>query len=61
MYGQYLLGTSVVLFSTYLYTKPDRSSAEPTRVADFEKTAVGGDSDYYYEDRPSPLVRPHIG
>ncbi|KAF2276929.1 nucleotide-sugar transporter [Westerdykella ornata] len=48
----YLVGTSVVLFSTYLYTKPERGSAEPSMVAEFEKTAVGGNSDYFYDDRP---------
>jgi hypothetical protein len=37
------VGTCVVLFATYLYTKPDRSSGaqSPVRLAQLEKTVVG--------------------
>ncbi|KAH7384519.1 nucleotide-sugar transporter-domain-containing protein [Pyrenochaeta sp. MPI-SDFR-AT-0127] len=37
----FFLGTCVVLFATYLYTKPERSSLQsPMRIADFEQTTV---------------------
>ncbi|KAG9188958.1 hypothetical protein G6011_05826 [Alternaria panax] len=37
----FFLGTCVVLFATYLYTKPERGSQpSPVRIADFEKTTV---------------------
>ncbi|KAI4950056.1 hypothetical protein J4E91_004712 [Alternaria rosae] len=37
----FFLGTCVVLFATYLYTKPERGSQSlPVKIADFEKTTV---------------------
>ena len=45
---QFFLGTCVVLFATYLYTKPERGSQTSTvRIADFEKTTV----DRSYDDQ----------
>jgi drug/metabolite transporter (DMT)-like permease len=39
--SQFFLGTCVVLFATYLYTKPERGTQpSPVRIADFEKTTV---------------------
>jgi UDP-galactose transporter len=38
---QFFLGTCVVLFATYLYTKPERTlQAPPPRIAELEKTMV---------------------
>jgi UDP-galactose transporter len=45
---QFFIGTSVVLFATYLYTKPDHASTpRPIKIADYEKTTV--------DHSPSPL------
>lgn len=41
----YLVGTAVVLSATYLYSKPERGSGSELRIAEFEKTTVGGDFD----------------
>lgn len=38
--GQFFLGTCVVLFATYLYTKPERGMQSSVPIADFEKTTV---------------------
>ncbi|KAF1936967.1 nucleotide-sugar transporter [Clathrospora elynae] len=46
----FFLGTCVVLFATYLYTKPERSTqTSPVIIADFEKTMVDRSS-YDYDD-----------
>ncbi|KAF2853126.1 hypothetical protein T440DRAFT_444900 [Plenodomus tracheiphilus IPT5] len=53
----FFLGTSVVLFATYLYTKPERTDHQsPLRIAEFEKTTTerspthgGYDADYARE------------
>ena len=37
---QFFLGTCVVLFATYLYTKPERGMQPSVPIADFEKTTV---------------------
>ncbi|RAR07973.1 atp-dependent dna helicase mer3 [Stemphylium lycopersici] len=36
----FFLGTCVVLFATYLYTKPERGMQSSVPIADFEKTTV---------------------
>ncbi|CAO2655706.1 Nn.00g045090.m01.CDS01 [Neocucurbitaria sp. VM-36] len=48
----FFLGTCVVLYATYLYTKPERSSLQaPLRIANFEKTTVDhSPSPYEYND-----------
>ncbi|KAF1363041.1 nucleotide-sugar transporter [Lizonia empirigonia] len=39
--GSFFIGTLVVLFATYLYTKPDHNSRQgPVRLASFEKTTI---------------------
>ncbi|KAF2089405.1 nucleotide-sugar transporter [Saccharata proteae CBS 121410] len=44
----YIVGTSIVLFSTYLYTKNERGARPPPiRIADYEKTIVGGEPSYF--------------
>jgi UDP-galactose transporter len=52
----YLTGTAVVLFSTYLYSKPERGQlgqVPPLKIADYEKTTIDGNPKYY-EERKSP-------
>lgn len=36
---QFFIGTCVVLYATYLYTKPDRGSQSPVQIATLDKTA----------------------
>ncbi|USP81700.1 ATP-dependent DNA helicase MER3 [Curvularia clavata] len=44
----FFLGTSIVLFATYLYTKPERGMQQSTvKIANFEKTTV----ERSYDDR----------
>jgi UDP-galactose transporter len=51
---QFFLGTCVVLFATYLYTKPERGSQlSPVRIADFEKTTVDRSLDANMPRSPS--------
>jgi UDP-sugar transporter A1/2/3 len=40
--SKFVVGTALVLLSTYVYTLPDRKLARPVpiRVASFEKTAI---------------------
>lgn len=60
----FFLGTCIVLFATYLYTKPERGMQQSSvKIADFQKTTV----ERPYEDRgydnvppsPSSFDRPH--
>ncbi|KAH9864276.1 hypothetical protein J1614_010210 [Plenodomus biglobosus] len=58
----FFIGTSVVLFATYLYTKPERTDHQsPLRIAEFEKTVAerspsqgGYEADYARVDQGSP-------
>ncbi len=51
---QFLAGTIVVIFATYLYSCPERSRPAPLKIVDLEKTAIGRDS--RYEDRSRPTT-----
>lgn len=55
----FFLGTCVVLFATYLYTKPERSSLQsPMRIADFEQTTVDRNpSSYDYQEIQSSVMK----
>ncbi|KAI1688520.1 UDP-galactose transporter [Pyrenophora tritici-repentis] len=57
----FFLGTCVVLFATYLYTKPERGSQTSTaRIADFEKTTVDRSyDDQLLDSRPKSPTRFH--
>ncbi|KAF2137570.1 uncharacterized protein K452DRAFT_353417 [Aplosporella prunicola CBS 121167] len=43
----YLIGTSIVLFATYLYSSHDRNRPPPIKIAEYEKTIVGADAGYF--------------
>ncbi|KAJ9666609.1 UDP-galactose transporter Gms1 [Coniosporium apollinis] len=47
MSSSYLAGTSIVLLATYLYSSQDRLRPPPIRIAEYEKTTVGGDPSYF--------------
>ncbi|EFQ88552.1 hypothetical protein PTT_15519 [Pyrenophora teres f. teres 0-1] len=57
----FFLGTCVVLFATYLYTKPERGSQTSTaRIAEFEKTTVDSSyDDQLLDSRPKSPTRFH--
>lgn len=56
--ANYVIGTSIVLFSTYLYTSQDRLRPPPIRIADYEKTTIDGNPSYFDLERTSaPLVK----
>ncbi|KAF2193463.1 nucleotide-sugar transporter [Zopfia rhizophila CBS 207.26] len=56
--ASYLIGTSVVLFATYLYTNQDRARPPPIRIADYEKTTIDGNPSYFDLERASaPLAK----
>lgn len=44
---QYLLGTAVVFFATYLYGSEERPRPPPIVIADYEKTTIGGEPSYF--------------
>jgi len=58
---QYLIGTSIVLLATYMYTHQDRRRPPPIRIAEYEKTTIDGNPSYFdFERAPSPLAKaPH--
>ncbi|KAF2651304.1 nucleotide-sugar transporter [Lophiostoma macrostomum CBS 122681] len=45
--ASFLLGTSVVLYATYLYTSPDRRLPVTVKIADYEKTTIDGNPSYF--------------
>ncbi|KAF2003592.1 nucleotide-sugar transporter [Amniculicola lignicola CBS 123094] len=50
--ASYIIGTSVVLFATYLYSSGDRKrTPPPVRIADYEKTTIDGNPSYFDSDR----------
>ncbi|KAF2488472.1 nucleotide-sugar transporter [Lophium mytilinum] len=49
--AHYLLGTSVVLFATWLYSSNDRMRPPPIRIADYEKTTIDGNPSYFDLER----------
>ncbi|KAF2874303.1 nucleotide-sugar transporter-domain-containing protein [Massariosphaeria phaeospora] len=54
----YLLGTSVVLFATYLYSAPERTRPSPIRIAEFEKTTIDGNPSYFNSQQGSLAKSP---
>jgi UDP-galactose transporter len=56
---QFFVGTSVVLFATYLYTKPDHTSTpRPIKIVDYEKTTVDhSPSSLDYQDARRSLTQ----
>lgn len=42
----YLIGTCIILFSTWLYSSEDRLRRPPIRIANYEKTTIDGNSSY---------------
>ncbi|KAF2706279.1 nucleotide-sugar transporter [Pleomassaria siparia CBS 279.74] len=52
----YLVGTSVVLFATYLYSKQDYTHPSPVKIADYEKTTIDGNS-RYFDTVPGLLIK----
>ncbi|KAF9635214.1 UDP-galactose transporter [Lasiodiplodia theobromae] len=44
---QYVIGTAIVLFSTYLYTSNDRARPPPIKIASFEKTIVDRENGFF--------------
>lgn len=55
----FLIGTSIVLFSTYLYSHPDRARPKPIIIVDYERTTIG-DASSYFDDRSATLPTPSI-
>lgn len=53
--SQYLIGTTIVLYATYLYSSQDRSRAPSIRIADYEKTTIAGDPSYF-NDESTPVL-----
>jgi solute carrier family 35 (UDP-sugar transporter), member A1/2/3 len=53
-FHQYIIGTSVVLFATYLYSTPGPGARKPPPIiiADYEKTTIGGDPGYFDPKTP---------
>lgn len=49
---QFLIGTGVVMFATYLYSSQDRLRPPPINIASYEKTTIDGESPF--EDHPKP-------
>ncbi|KAF2737088.1 nucleotide-sugar transporter [Polyplosphaeria fusca] len=49
----FLVGTSVVIFATYLYSNQDRAQLTPLRIAEYEKTTIDGNPLYFDPDRRS--------
>ncbi|KAL0256143.1 UDP-galactose transporter Gms1 [Diplodia seriata] len=43
----YVIGTAIVLFSTYLYTSNDRPRLAPIKIASFEKTIVDRENGFF--------------
>ncbi|KAF2130634.1 hypothetical protein P153DRAFT_288291 [Dothidotthia symphoricarpi CBS 119687] len=55
----FFIGTSVVLFATYLYSKPEQSALlGSTKIFDFEKTMV--DRSPQYDDARRSSVKSHL-
>lgn len=52
----YLVGTSVVLFATYLYSKADHTRTTPLRIADYEKTTIDGNPLYFDTERAGSMA-----
>ncbi|OCL09193.1 hypothetical protein AOQ84DRAFT_317365 [Glonium stellatum] len=56
--ANYVIGTSIVLFSTYLYSSQDRLRPPPIRIADYEKTTIDGNPSYFDLERTAaPLAK----
>ncbi|KAF2110577.1 nucleotide-sugar transporter-domain-containing protein [Lophiotrema nucula] len=51
----FLVGTSIVLYATYLYSTADFQRPAPLRIADFEKTTIDGNPNFFDKSR-SPTV-----
>ena len=47
----------MVLFATYLYSSDEKSKSPPIRIAEYEKTTIGG-SPSYFDERPASLSTP---
>lgn len=54
--GQFLFGTAVVIYATYLYSKPELRPSG-VDVAKFEKITVGRDSGDQDRGRPSSPLK----
>ncbi|KAI9825400.1 MAG: hypothetical protein M1832_001130 [Thelocarpon impressellum] len=50
--ANFLAGTAVVMFATYLYSSQDRHRPPPINIAKYEKTTIG--SDAYFDDNAKP-------
>ncbi|KAI9890350.1 MAG: hypothetical protein M1814_004260 [Vezdaea aestivalis] len=48
--ASFVIGTSVVIFATYLYSGKDRLRPPPINIASYEKTTIGGMETPSYED-----------
>lgn len=56
------MGTMLVMFSTWLYSSPDRRRPPPISIVEYEKTTIhNGDNSYtprYEEDKQHMLLDP---
>ncbi|KAI9758829.1 MAG: Sec63 [Chaenotheca gracillima] len=60
----FLIGTTIVLFSTYLYSRHERPRPPPINIASYEKTTIGsvrgsgsrGGGESYFDDQPKNLT-----
>ncbi|KAF2203356.1 udp-galactose transporter-like protein [Delitschia confertaspora ATCC 74209] len=57
----YILGTSIILFATYLYSSQDHRRPPPIRIAEYEKTTIDG-TEALSTSRPhTPAIERHLG
>ncbi|KAI9811216.1 MAG: hypothetical protein M1827_005548 [Pycnora praestabilis] len=54
----FIVGTAIVMFSTYLYNNQDRLQPPPIRIANYEKTTIGDESAHHEAHSNSLLASP---
>lgn len=56
--ASYIIGTSIVIASTYLYSSRDHLRPPPIRIADYEKTTIDGNPSYFDLEKASvPMAK----
>ncbi|KAI9789268.1 MAG: hypothetical protein M1816_006277 [Peltula sp. TS41687] len=53
----FLIGTAVVIYATFLYSKQDRRRLAPIDIAAYEKTMIGRESRYDDRSRPTTPMK----
>ncbi|KAI9838346.1 MAG: hypothetical protein M1819_005614 [Sarea resinae] len=57
----FLLGTTIVIFATYLYSRPDRPRPPPIKIVKYEKTTIDRDPPTYEEKSLNVPTTPMTG